>query len=157
MSAFEGLDYETKQSYDLMLQVSDGKDEAGNDDNWAIDDTIPLRIEITDVTDLVLSVSDTVPLFGDEVTWTASVSPLPAGATSVRYRWAIKKKYGTNDARNWEDFNSSTDPTLSWTANRETDGPDFVEAKVRVSAYYTDANGNSQSVPLVESDWVRWE
>ena len=88
-----------------------------------------MTIEITDVVDLALSVSDASPSFGDEVTWTASVSPLPAGATNVRYRWAIKKKYGTNDAKNWEDFNSSTDPTLSWTAS-ETEGHAYVEAKV---------------------------
>ena len=84
VSAFEGLDYETKQSYDLTLRVSDGKDEAGNHDNWAIDDAIEVRIEITDVIDLALSASDTTPSFGEAVTWTASVGTLPAGATNVR-------------------------------------------------------------------------
>ena len=152
VSAFEGLDYETQRSYDLALEVSDGLDEAGNHDNWAADHTIAVRIEIIDVVDLVLSVSDTDPSFGEAVTWTASLSPpVPAGSTNLNYYWAILKEDGTPD-QNWEDHNGTIDPTFTWTAN----GPHPVDAKVRVFVEYTDSNEIPRRTPIVESDWVYW-
>ena len=143
------LDYETKQSYDLTLGVSDGKDEAGNDDS-TIDNTIAVVIEINNVIELSLSVSDTTPSFGEAVTWTASLGTLPADATNVVYHWSMFVNDGTPD-QTWED-RRETGAQLTWTDT----GPYFADVKMRVSASYTDGNGNSHSVPRVESEWVKW-
>ena len=147
------LDYETKQSYNLALGVSDGKDSAGND-NSSIDDTIAVTIEILDVTDstLSVSVSKEFPSYGDTVTWTASISPpVPAVATNVVYHWLVRVNDGTPRNPRWQS-NSETGPTLTWTE----EGPDPVDVMMRVSASYTDGHGNSHSLPEVESVWVLW-
>jgi len=143
------LDYETTPSYDLTLGVSDGKDEAGNDDS-SIDHTIAVTIEITDVLELTLSVSDLTPSFGEEVTWTASLDSLPADATDVVYHWSIfRNDYDTEPF--WED-RRETGAQFHWTHP----GPYFEDVKARVYVSYTDGDGNSQSVPRVESEWARW-
>ena len=76
------LNYEDAHSYHLMLEVSDGKDADGNDDNWASDDAIPVRINITDVPheqmSVTLSVDQTTQRLGNLGYLTARViSPLP--------------------------------------------------------------------------------
>ena len=76
------LNYEDAHSYHLMLEVSDGKDADGNDDNWASDDAIPVRINITDVPNeqmsVTLSVDQTTRRLNSLGYLTARViSPLP--------------------------------------------------------------------------------
>ena len=44
------LDYEAKQTYDLLLNVSDGKDREGNPEEYfAVDDTIVVQVNLVDV------------------------------------------------------------------------------------------------------------
>lgn len=43
------LDFETKRSYRITVQVTDGRDQNGDDDNDAIDDTISVTVSLTDV------------------------------------------------------------------------------------------------------------
>ena len=69
------LDYETTQSYDLTLTVSDGVDHEGNTDS-SVDDSIKLRVNVTDVDEPVtatLTASDTDPTAGDVIHLTVEV------------------------------------------------------------------------------------
>ena len=82
------LNYEDAHSYHLMLEVSDGKDADGNDDNWASDDAIPVRINITDVPNeqmsVTLSADHTTQRLGNLSYLTARViSPLPTAQLNI--------------------------------------------------------------------------
>ena len=85
------LDYECRTNYSLTLQVSDGKDQDGNPDT-AIDDTIPLVVNITNVpdkptVDLDSNIANPTP--GQEVTLTAtpSVDTAPCGGAWQYTLW----------------------------------------------------------------------
>ena len=151
------LDYEAKQSYDLTLGVSDGKDGAGNDDS-SIDDTIAVVIEILDVTDSTLSVSADRRFahFGTSATWTASISPpVPAVVTNVVYHWRVHRNYGPSPGTppsGWQTL-SETGPTVTWTM----EGPDSADVVMAVSASYTDGHGNSHSLAEVEGGLVGFD
>ena len=84
------LDYETRNSYDLVLSVSDGKSRGGDPDD-SVDDTIALSVKLTDDPDdgphagVVLSVEpESQSAFGS-VTFTATTENLPAGAHGLEY------------------------------------------------------------------------
>ena len=85
------LDYEAKQTYDLILGVSDGKDREGNRDDDAIDDTIVVQINLNDVAPGVIAfASKSTPKVGETVKITGSYHELqgyvPASATwSIRF------------------------------------------------------------------------
>ena len=142
------LDYETTQSYDLELGVSDGKDDAGDSDD-SIDHTIAVAIEIIDVPELTLSVSDRYPSLGEAVTWKATLLPLPTG-TAVTYHWEVFEQDDT-EHESW-DVVGGAGPEYTFTGT----GSFLVILKVRVSASYTDDDGTHELGP-VESGWVRWE
>ena len=75
------LDYEVKPVYDLVLTVSDGKDADGNDDNYKVDHTIGVRINLGDVADrfeATIKVSNTSPNVGEAVTFTVALQNPPA-------------------------------------------------------------------------------
>ena len=75
------LNYEDAQSYVLILEVSDDKDDEGNHDDWAIDDTIAVQINIVDDPDeqltVTLSADRTTQTVGQPVILTAKVSNSP--------------------------------------------------------------------------------
>lgn len=138
------LDYETKAAYDLVLSVTDNVDHEGNRDD-TIDHTIAVEIEILDVVDLSLSMNTNAPAANTDVHWTARIAPLPDDATNVVYHWSY---YLTSVAR-WFDASGITGPHLSVGGHSEY-------VKARVSASYTDGNGQSHHLPAVESDWAYW-
>ena len=82
------LNYEHKQSYDLVLTLSDGKDAHGNTDS-ATDDSIWVQISLEDV---VEPVTATVKATrdGGNIKWTFTVANPPTGATGVFYRYALR-------------------------------------------------------------------
>ncbi len=85
------LNYEDATSYNLTLTVSDGKDEEGNNDNKAIDDTIAVQINITDVSNeqmtVTLSADDTTLALGALTYLRAKViSPLPTSNLTYSIR-----------------------------------------------------------------------
>ena len=43
------MDFETRTTYRLTVSVSDGADEFGDDDNYAVDDTVDVTITVIDV------------------------------------------------------------------------------------------------------------
>lgn len=62
------LDYEAKQTYDLILGVTDGKDREGNRDDDKIDDTIVIRIHLEDVAPGIIAyASKPTPRVGETV------------------------------------------------------------------------------------------
>ena len=82
------LNYEDAHSYTLVLGVSDGKDDAGNDDD-AIDGKIAVRVNITDVTNermvVTLSADRTTQTLGQHVLLTATVSNSPVATSQLTY------------------------------------------------------------------------
>ena len=89
------LDYETKWSYVLWLDVSDGMTSDGATTTDEVDQSIEVRISLEDVehdsATLLLEVSDDQPEVGEEVTLTTVLSGLPDGYTSGNYRWWVKE------------------------------------------------------------------
>ena len=57
------LDYEGKRSYRLTVQVTDGRDQNGDDDMDAIDDTINVTVSVTDVNEAPAVTGDEDPSF----------------------------------------------------------------------------------------------
>ena len=82
------LNYEHKQSYDLVLTVSDGKDVNGNA-NSAIDNSIALNISLEDVVEPVTATVGAA-VSGGGVRWTFTVSNPPTGATNAVYRFSLR-------------------------------------------------------------------
>ena len=81
------LNFEHKPSYDLVLTVSDGKNEAGDSDG-AIDDKIAVNISLEDVDEHV-SATVAVTRANGSIRWEFMVTNPPAGATKVFYRHTL--------------------------------------------------------------------
>ena len=62
------LDFETKRSYQVIVQVTDGRDENGDDDMDAIDDTQNVTITLTDVNEAPVVTGDETPSFQEDST-----------------------------------------------------------------------------------------
>lgn len=139
------LDYEFKPSYDLRLEVSDGKDENGNaDDYYSADDSIRVLIELEDVEEpysVNLSVDDSTPTVNENITLTATIEELPDGATlnDFRYRW--EAPYITPFA--------GPDSTFTTTYDRTG------EVRYRVVAFYFGTDGELHRVS--DTVTVNWQ
>ena len=57
------LDYEGKRTYRVTVQVTDGRDQNGDDDMDAIDDTIAVTITVTDVNEAPVVTGDDEPSY----------------------------------------------------------------------------------------------
>ena len=127
------LDFETRSSYQVVLNVSDGKDASGNSDP-AIDSSIAVPISITDVAETV-RVTATCEKVGERGTCTATVSNLPSADTVITYSWTL--------------FDL---PTNSWSHvghNSNTYSVSYTTPgtrKFQVHVVYTDANGKKHYV-----------
>jgi len=131
------LDFETKASYQVVLNVSDGKDAHGNPDDpdhQVIDSSIAVPISITDVAETV-RVTASCEKVGHTGTCEATVSNLRSGDTVVRYSWTLFD-LPTNS---WHAVGDNS-PTYSVTYS--TPGT----RKFQVHVTYTDANGKSHYV-----------
>ena len=82
------LNYEHRQSYDLVLTVSDGKDASGNADP-DIDHNIAVQISLEDVDETVTATVQVTKHDGF-ITWTFTVANPPADATNAFYRFALR-------------------------------------------------------------------
>ena len=97
------LDYETTSSYDLTLTVSDGVDHEGND-NSSVDDSIKLRINVTDVDEPItatLTASKTNPAVGEVVHLTVEVHN-GSGLTIRQYLFSGTIDDGSKRLINWQ-------------------------------------------------------
>ena len=108
------VNYEDAASYDLVLEVSDGKDHEGNDDKpdtKVVDHTIGLHITVQDVADETLVVAlaadaTTQPVNG-YVHFTATVTNSPVPSDQLRYRWEGENTTG-NGGTSASTFNDPT-------------------------------------------------
>ena len=84
------LDLTTNPSYDLVLTVSDGKDEFGNSDP-SDDNSVAVRVDITEfsweLVRLTLTPSEATPGFNEYVTVTAHLHDLPLDHGDILYKW----------------------------------------------------------------------
>ena len=93
------MDYETKDTYDLTLGVTDNVDHESNDDD-SLDDTLAVRIEVTDVAGYAasLSVSNESPTVGDPIEFTIIVEDPPAPAAEFHFAWSEQDQGGGHSA-----------------------------------------------------------
>ena len=148
------LDYETTQSYDLTLGVSDGKDANSNADS-SIDHTIAVAIEVTDDRwdngRLSVTPSSTHPSLENSVTFTAEVTGLPAGHGSITYSWETRAKLDGGSAfSSWD-----ADTVRSSHTYEVTSSGDARLFQVRVTASVDDDQGLRRTIgPVVaETQW----
>jgi len=127
------LDFETKASYLVVLNVSDGKDASGNADP-AIDSSIAVPISITDVAETV-RVTATCEKVGERGTCTATVSNLPSADTVITYSWTVFDL--PTNSWSYVGHNSNT-----YTVYYNTPGT----RKFQVHVTYTDANGKKHYI-----------
>ncbi len=79
------IDYETKNTYSIVLNVSDGKN-ADLEDDTSIDDTLTLTITVTDVDEAgQVTLSTPTPIEGTAIT--ASLSDPDVPTSSVAWKW----------------------------------------------------------------------
>ena len=127
------LDFETRSSYQVVLNVSDGKDAAGNADP-AIDSSIAVPISVTDVAETV-RVTATCEKVGERGTCTATVSNLPSEDTAIHYSWTVFDL--PTNSWNYVGHNSNT-----YTVYYNTPGT----RKFQVHVTYNDANGKKHYI-----------
>ena len=102
------LNYEdtaSPNSYDLTLQVSDGKDRNGNDDD-SVDDTIAVRVAVHDVAEsvgLTLTAAPTTQRANLDVRLDATLgSNPPAPQSQMRFIWLQRPLNGEIDSWRFE-------------------------------------------------------
>lgn len=127
------LDFETKASYQVVLNMSDGKNALGNADS-EIDSSIAVPISITDVAETV-RVAVSREKVGQTGTCTATVSNLPSADTVVRYSWTVFDLPTNSWA--YVGHNSHT-----YSVTYDTPGT----RKFQVHVTYTDANGKTHYI-----------
>ena len=62
------LDYEGKRTHRFTVQVTDGRDQNGDDDMDAIDDTIAVTVTVTNVNEAPVVTGDDQPSFQEDST-----------------------------------------------------------------------------------------
>ncbi len=127
------LDFETKASYQVVLNVTDGKNDAGNPDD-SIDSSIAVPISITDVAETVRVTASCVKV-GQRGDCTATVSNLPSADTVITYSWTLFDL--PTNSWSYVGHNSST-----YSVTYNTPGT----RKFQVHVTYTDENGKKHYI-----------
>ena len=128
------LDHETKKTYTVTVTVSDGRNDAGDDEqNPVADATITVTITVTDVDDPgTIALSPTQPSAGDEVA--ATLEDDDGIKTDVDIAWLWEKSSDPTDPNSWTTI---TDATTNTYIPQEEDEGEFL----RVTATYEDELG----------------
>ena len=128
------LDHETKETYTVTVTVSDGRNDAGDDEqNPVADATITVTITVTDVDDPgTIALSPTQPSAGDEVT--ATLEDDDGIKTDVEIAWVWESSSDPTDANSWTTITGATTNTY---IPQEEDEGEFL----RVTATYEDEFG----------------
>ena len=143
------LNYEDRQSYDLTLQVSDGKDRFSHVDD-SVDDTIPVRIVVEDDPNEQLAVTleadRTTQTIGQGVRLTARVhnSPVSSGRLSYRHH-----EQNVGGGSSLTELTHETTRTVTW------DGAP-VSREYTMTVWVTDGGTNAPQVTSnrVVIDWT---
>ena len=132
------LDFETKSSYSVTIQVSDGKAADGTADT-ATDDTHSVAITVTDADDPgTITFSSDPPSVGTTLTATLKDDDGVKSTPAVTWKW-----------------DSSPNGTHTWTVisgettNSYTPGTDDVGNYLRVTATYDDERGSGKTAEKV--------
>ena len=134
------LNYETKSSYTVTVNVRDSKDAAG-DANTVTDDSITVTINLTNADEPgTASISGT--LSGGE-TLTASVTDIDGTPTSVSWRWAR----GDTAGGSFNNISGATSDSYTLVA-------DDVGKYLQARASYTDPQGSGKTANAVTSGAV---
>ena len=128
------LDHETKETYTVTVTVSDGRNDAGDDEqNPVADATITVTITVTDVDDPgTIALSPTQPSAGNEVT--ATLEDDDGIKTDVDTAWLWEKSSDTTDPNSWTTITGANTNTY---IPQEEDEGEFL----RVTATYEDELG----------------
>ena len=123
------LDHETKDSYSVTIQVTDGKDAEGNTETPAtIDDTHDVTITVTDADDQgSITLSTQTPTVGS--TLTATVVDQDGGVTDETWVWE-----SSTDQNTWTPIAGETTSSYTPVAGDENE-------YLRVSVTYNDDDG----------------
>ena len=137
------LDFETKASYSVTIQVSDGKDADGTaEDPPVVDTTLAVTITVTDADDPgSLTLSSQMPIVGSALT--ATLTDQDDGVTGETWEWEISDDGQTN----WSTISGQS--TSSYTPVTTDEGK-----YLRASVDYTDAEGSGKSAESEASDAV---
>ena len=130
------LDYESaKNTYTVVVQVTDSKDAAGNTEtNPTIDDTIAVTINVTDVEEAgTVTLSNYQPPARVEIT--ATLTDPDGGVTNTTWQWARTLDPANNP---WQDITGAT--SSSYTPP-DTD----LTYYLRATASYTDRKGSGKN------------
>ena len=126
-----GLDYETKISYTVDVQVTDGVDADGNTDT-TVDDTHTVTITVANVDENgSITFSSDPPTVGTALT--AIVDDPDDGVTGETWEWEI-----SDDQSIWT-------PIANATSASYTPVPVDVDKHLRAKATYTDAEGSGKT------------
>ena len=136
------LDFETKPSLTVVVQVTDSQDSGHNSDS-SIDDTITVTVDLINADEAgKVSLSIPRPKYGEAVT--ASLTDPDGGTTAISWQWAKSH----DDGATWTDLASATSDTYTPVAADEG-------ALLRATASYTDTQGSGKSASLMSSEAVR--
>ena len=125
----EPLDYETKRSYQVTVHVRDGKNAAGDDAPTEEDDSISVRIEVSNEDEAgMVELSSSMPQEKQELR--ATLSDLDGRLSGVSWQWA---RAATRTA--------TGTPISEATTARHTPDADDIGQYLRATASYTDGHG----------------
>ncbi len=136
------LDHETKDTYEVTIQVTDGLDGGGTTEGTAtIDDTHEVTVTVTDADDEgELSLSSQDPVVNSALTTT--LTDQDGGITGETWKWE-----SSPDQNSWNVISGAT--TGSYTPDE-----DDVDDYLRVTVTYTDGNGAGKSAEAETSSKV---
>ena len=130
------LDYETKMTYMVMVEVSDNEDDMGNADTVA-DDSIAVTITVTNMEEMGEVTFSAQPVVGIDVT--ASVTdPDVVEQGTVEWQWASSATMGGT----FTDITGATD--ASYMPAAEDEG-----MYLQATATYDDGEGSNRSAMMV--------
>ena len=143
------INYEDAAAYDLVLQVSDGKDHEGNTDP-AVDHYIGLHVTVQDVADETLAVSlaadATTQAVNGYVHFTATVTNSPVPTDQLRYRWAGRNPgsdLATADTHTGTTWQTSVSAAGTW--------------EYDLTVWYSDSHGEPTGQVTSNTVTVVWE
>ena len=138
LQVFTALDYETKQSYSLVLSVTDREDEDGNPQtNHTVDDTVQITVNVLNVEEPGRLVINPVSL-EQGINATASLTDPDGSLSNINWQWS-RSDEGTGP---FSDISGET-------------GPNYVPVLsdkhkfLRISVSYTDGQGPGKSAELL--------
>ena len=135
------LDYETKNSYSVIVSVHDGGDSDGNPDT-TVDDTIEVTINVTDEEEAgSVALSPAQPVVGTVLT--AILTDPDGSISAATWVWASS----TDGSTGWTDISVATSASYTPAAGD-------VGKHLRATVTYTDEEGAGKSAQGVSANTV---